>query len=965
MPESFTTSYFTDYIELTSRWKEIYGEQTIVVMQYGNHFEVYDMDADTSVQIRAFVEHLDLTKFQKSHISKGSKVWAAGFPVTQFDKYAKRLLEHNFTIVKIVQSDETILEPSFKDTTKSRRVECVLSPGCNLLNEIQSVMMNFLIIETEGLITLNFSRMDVSIGIVEYAAVSFNNFGVAMKFITDLIYEVGKCDELLFYVKFASMSLADFLKFVETLNVVSKHFVNLNELSSKNSKAFVFNTAYQSKYLQTIFSRYNHIGVTITESLKLENATLYEIASIILLLTFVSSHDEKLVKDLPLPCAYYDGQHSMNTVCLNSLLERMDVFSDRGLYSMFCKQNTKMGQRYLRHILRSPTYNVSLLKERYDCMSRFHSCDCGDNISNLLLKISDMERLKRKISLGRVIPSDIVKCVINLKTVIQLVSTIEDFNLTCSLLDLKQTTQGHVEDCICFIEDVFDLKACEMNQYVVQRDKFEEIETMLIEEARILKQIEGVIKMMNDFLLMNGTKEPVIKLERSSSNEFSLVTTKIRGETLQRRLNSWDFSYSESFANLEHAKVVFNGNSCRIHGFFDQLLVDYGNLIEANRHVMKKYFYENVAHIFAKTEVFFQEISQYIAIVDVFHSMGKLSRKHGYVQPIISDTLGQVCAKQIRHPIIERLVVEDNRLYIPNDVQLDPFNSWLLFGPNSVGKSSLLKSIVLNTVVAQCGFFVAAKEFVYNPFKFIGCRIGNDDDIFLGRSSYTKECIELNAILHQACAPSLIITDEMCASTDPQSELLVNAAFIRTLSERRITFACATHRHELLENGFIKGLSHLKKKHLKVRFDHDTVIFERILSDGCGDTSQYGLKIASLLIHDRQFQQYLHSKFHFQNDSLISVSKYNKKSIRTECQVPWCKYKPMKDTDKQLHTHHLQFQCHADINGNVENGMNKDNLSNLVTLCEQCHRDVHADLIVIECEETMQGRQLTFRRNAE
>ena len=138
-------TYFTNYIQLTCRWKEIYGEQTIVVMQYGNFFEVYDIDADTSVQIRAFEEHLDLTKYQKSHIHK-SKVWAAGFPFTQFDKYAKRLLERNFTIVKIVQNDETILEPSFKDTTKTRRVECVLSPGCNLLNEIQSVMMNFLII---------------------------------------------------------------------------------------------------------------------------------------------------------------------------------------------------------------------------------------------------------------------------------------------------------------------------------------------------------------------------------------------------------------------------------------------------------------------------------------------------------------------------------------------------------------------------------------------------------------------------------------------------------------------------------------------------------------------------------------------------------------------------------------------------------------------------------------------------
>ena len=458
----------------------------------------------------------------------------------------------------------------------------------------------------------------------------------------------------------------------------------------------------------------------------------------------------------------------------------------------------------------------------------------------------------------------------------------------------------------------------------------------------------------------------MIKLEKSTSNEFSLVTTKLRGETLQKRLAAWDFAYSSSsLAILKDIKVIFNGNSCKIYGQFDQMLANYAHRMETVRCTMKTYFHENVAHIFARTERVLDEISRYVALIDVFFSMAKLSRKNGYVEPVITDHMGGIQAKQIRHPIVERIVVDENKAYVPNDVELGPMNSWLLFGPNSVGKSSLLKSIVLNILMAQCGFFVAANEFQYNPFKFIGCRIGNDDDIFLGRSSYTKECIELDAILHQAVAPALIITDEMCASTDPQSEILVNAAFIRTLCERRITFACATHRHELLQNNFIKGLPHLKKKHLNVRFEDDTVIFDRTLSDGCGDTSQYGMKIASLIIRGRQFSQYLHSKFHFQaEESLISVSKYNKKSIRLQCQVPWCGYKPTKDTDKQLHTHHLQFQCHADTNGNVENGMHKNNLSNLVTLCEQCHRDVHADLIRIDSEETMQGRRFLFRQNA-
>ena len=148
----------------------------------------------------------------------------------------------------------------------------------------------------------------------------------------------------------------------------------------------------------------------------------------------------------------------------------------------------------------------------------------------------------------------------------------------------------------------------------------------------------------------------------------------------------------------------------------------------------------------------------------------------------------------------------------------------LLFGTNASGKSSLMKAIGLNVIMAQCGFFVAATKLVYRPYHHIFSRINNNDNIFKGESSFAVEMSELRSILKRANNQSLILGDELCSGTESISALSIFSASVIKLHERKSSFIFATHLHELCNIQKINELNGkgIRMCHLKVIYDPKT-----------------------------------------------------------------------------------------------------------------------------------------------
>jgi DNA mismatch repair protein MutS len=293
--------------------------------------------------------------------------------------------------------------------------------------------------------------------------------------------------------------------------------------------------------------------------------------------------------------------------------------------------------------------------------------------------------------------------------------------------------------------------------------------------------------------------------------------------------------------------------------------------------------------------------------------------------------------ENIRHPLIE--LINDNSEYITNTLTLNN-DGILLYGLNFSGKSSLMKSIGINIILAQSGMYVAAKKFTYFPYNEIFMRIPNGDNIFMGHSTFIAEMLEVKNILHLTTSHSLVLGDEIATGTETNSGLSIVGGCILKLIEKRVSFIFATHMHELLNLKDIKKHIEnkiLKIKHMSISYDENMNIkYDRQLKDGNG-SKQYGLEVANSLGFDISYItscNKIRNEITNQSETIVNTknSSYNRKvyfDVCAECKLP------------SQEIHHIKFQKDADENGFLKEGFHKNRTFNLIPLCKSCHLIMH------------------------
>jgi DNA mismatch repair ATPase MutS len=270
-----------------------------------------------------------------------------------------------------------------------------------------------------------------------------------------------------------------------------------------------------------------------------------------------------------------------------------------------------------------------------------------------------------------------------------------------------------------------------------------------------------------------------------------------------------------------------------------------------------------------------QATIDWVAQIDVAVTSALNAQKYRLVRPNIVDTKGENFLQigQLRH-----LLVEEQRVrYVPNDivmgereyldlpcpetVMVDPrvhdgasIRGVLLYGINSSGKSSLMKSIGIAVTLAQAGFFVPAQAMNFSLLDGIYTRIQSRDNVAKSLSTFGVEMLELNTIFSRASSRSLVLGDEISHGTETLSAVSIVASTILQLHQRGCLFVMTTHLHQL---SMIRELSRLREVvslHLSVRYDEkeDRLIYDRILKSGRG-SSVYGLEFAESLHMNSEF----------------------------------------------------------------------------------------------------------------
>jgi DNA mismatch repair protein MutS len=245
-----------------------------------------------------------------------------------------------------------------------------------------------------------------------------------------------------------------------------------------------------------------------------------------------------------------------------------------------------------------------------------------------------------------------------------------------------------------------------------------------------------------------------------------------------------------------------------------------------------------------------------------------------------------------------------------------------------------MKAIGLNIVMAQIGYYTATTNFIYSPYSVLFTRICGNDNMFKGMSSFMVEMMELMAILKRNNKTTLVIGDELAKGTEFRSGIVIVSYMLEKLAESGTSFITATHIHDINKLESIKKLKRVKTKHLKITHDNnnDMLIYERSLLDGQGETF-YGLMVAKYLMKDKQFNErtaeLLKEYDNISNNT--KISKYNSSMYIDCCMV--C------DSNTSLECHHIVWQ--KDFNKDNINMnkfyLQKNDSSNLVTLCMKCH----------------------------
>jgi len=238
-----------------------------------------------------------------------------------------------------------------------------------------------------------------------------------------------------------------------------------------------------------------------------------------------------------------------------------------------------------------------------------------------------------------------------------------------------------------------------------------------------------------------------------------------------------------------------------------------------------------------------QRTAARVAELDVHRALAEAAAVHGYVRPDVdeSDVLE---VREGRHPVVERALTDER--FVPNDLLLDRDRRRVavLTGPNMAGKSTYIRQAALIALMAQAGSFVPAASARVGVVDRIFTRIGADDDLAGGRSTFMVEMAETAAICHHATGRSLVVLDEVGRGTSTFDGVAIAWAVTEYLAQVtgcRTLFA--THYHELTSLADeVKGVFNL---HVAVEEWGDDVVFLHRIQEGGTDRS-YGIHVGRL-----------------------------------------------------------------------------------------------------------------------
>ena len=490
------------------------------------------------------------------------------------------------------------------------------------------------------------------------------------------------------------------------------------------------------------------------------------------------------------------------------------------LYNLLNRCTSPMGKRVLYRWLKQPLVSVEKISERHDVVETFsEESALRDSLRNAHLKsLPDVERLARKLEKKKTSLMDLCKLYQASSAIPHAVDCLERIPFSDEtrkalfvskyILPLKECMEeeklGKFE---ALIEHAVDLNKIP-DEYVISAEFDDTLGLLEQQKKSTEEEINVVWQEAAEDLTMERDKQ--LKLEKNNQHGYFFRLTK-KDETMARS----KLSKSAQFQILEAKKDGSKFTNKKLRAL-SQKRLDIDRTYEAKQ----KHLVQRVLDVAVSFVDIFLKASSVMAELDVLCAFAEVAQTAPtpYIRPQMTNAdEKELVLLDSRHPLVE--TQDSCGEFVQNSCKMMKGESWfqIITGPNMGGKSTFIRQVGVNVLLAQVGSFVPCSKAIIPVRDAIFCRIGAGDFQLRGVSTFMAEMLESASILRSATEKSLVIIDELGRGTSTYDGFGLAWGIAEHLAnEVKAPCLFATHFHELTE---LKGDTGVKNFHVSAKID--------------------------------------------------------------------------------------------------------------------------------------------------
>jgi DNA mismatch repair protein MutS len=486
---------------------------------------------------------------------------------------------------------------------------------------------------------------------------------------------------------------------------------------------------------------------------------------------------------------------------------------------------TAMGSRLLRQWLSQPLLDLAALERRLDGVQAFYDdIPRRTALRTLLKRVADMERLTNRVVQRIATPRDLIGLRNSLQTVSEIIPLLREMATSPCIAALAESLDPCPEVVTLISRAIVpDPPATLAAGGVIARGFSAELDTVLNAARNAKAWVANLERQERERTGIKSLKVGYNKvfgyyIEVTKANLDAVPKDYIRKQTL---VNAERFITPEL---KEHESLILNA--------------------EERRAELERQIYLQVCEQVGAAAQRMLATARALAEIDVYAAFAEVAQRNRYVRPTLTegDTIHIIGG---RHPVVELSLHEEP--FVPNDTHLSPQEAILVItGPNMSGKSTYLRQVALIVLMAQIGSFVPAESAEIGLVDRIFTRVGAQDEISAGQSTFMVEMVETANILNHATKRSLLILDEIGRGTSTYDGISIAWAVVEYIHNHprlQAKTLFATHYHELTE--LARFLPRVRNYNVAVAEEEDRVVFLRKIVPGGADRS-YGIHVAQL-----------------------------------------------------------------------------------------------------------------------